>query len=351
MLSLSKPLQTQKISSHEDYLCAVYYQSLSDLGLSYFSRYSSPNERRLREIAEKLGKKGLTVSQDEYYDEILVSLDSGLVYVCQGTRASHATTYVAAFSAEGAQEAYSTVAELFQVSQVEAGSVRLKFHYQTPHGPTYMDRKISVHTWDECQRNYSQGARKELEELRSWRPCEGSGRIGVLHGPPGTGKTSAIRSLLHDWQSWCEGHYITDPEAFFGEPHYMMEVCLSNGEDENRWRMIIVEDAEEFFAADSKERVGQGLARLLNMGDGIIGQGLKVFFLMTTNVPLATMHEAIMRPGRCYAHIHIPALTAAEATKWLGRPSGKATLAELYSVPTLAPIGEVGSPTANGNYL
>ena len=38
--------------------------------------------------------------------------------------------------------------------------------------------------------------------------------------------------------------------------------------------------------------VGQGLARLLNVCDGMVGQGLRILILLTTNEDLGTMHPA-----------------------------------------------------------
>jgi hypothetical protein len=100
---------------------------------------------------------------------------------------------------------------------------------------------------------------------------------------------------------------------------------------EKKWRLLIVEDAEEFLVPDSKERTGQALARLLNLGDGLIGAGLRVLILLTTNAPLGALHQAVTRPGRCLANIEVPKLTAQEASKWSeGSVNKEATLAELF---------------------
>ena len=38
----------------------------------------------------------------------------------------------------------------------------------------------------------------------------------------------------------------------------------------------------------------------------------------------------MIRPGRTLANIHVPKLSAEQATQWLGSNIGEATLAELY---------------------
>ncbi len=95
----------------------------------------------------------------------------------------------------------------------------------------------------------------------------------------------------------------------------------------------MVEDADELLRADAKRETGQALSRLLNLGDGLIGQGLAVLVLITTNEPLGRLHPAVVRPGRCLAEVEFRPLSAAEAGAWLAGPesaSSPATIAELY---------------------
>ena len=42
---------------------------------------------------------------------------------------------------------------------------------------------------------------------------------------------------------------------------------------------------------------GQGLSRLLNVSDGLLGEGLRAVVLVTTNEPLRRLHPAVVRPG------------------------------------------------------
>ena len=75
----------------------------------------------------------------------------------------------------------------------------------------------------------------------------------------------------------------------------------ANEDNESKWRILILEDTGELLAADAKAQAGQGLSRLLNVVDGIIGQGLRVLVLVTTNDELHQLHPAVARPGRCLA--------------------------------------------------
>jgi ATPase family associated with various cellular activities (AAA) len=96
------------------------------------------------------------------------------------------------------------------------------------------------------------------------------------------------------------------------------------------------EDCDELIRGEAKQHSGQALSRLLNLTDGLLGQGRKVIVAITTNEDLARLHPAVVRPGRCLARIEVPALPLGQAQTWLGTslgiPADGATLAELYAL-------------------
>jgi hypothetical protein len=85
------------------------------------------------------------------------------------------------------------------------------------------------------------------------------------------------------------------------------------------WRLLVLEDTGELLRPDAKTIIGQGLSRFLNVVDGLIGQGLRVLVLVTTNERIETLHPAVARPGRCAANIEFDSLSADETVTWLGR--------------------------------
>jgi hypothetical protein len=201
-----------------------------------------------------------------------------------------------------------------------------------------LGRRISVPRWDAVKANYPTSTSELLGRMMHWRRPEGAGQLLLFHGRPGTGKTWAIRALASEWRSWCAFEYVTDPERLFGpESDYLMDVLLGlpqdgspftdeededdedeRPEDAGRWRVLVLEDTGEVLGADAKLQVGQALSRLLNVVDGLVGQGLRVLVLITTNEDLGKLHPAVIRPGRCLARVMFPEFDPEGARAWLG---------------------------------
>ncbi len=178
-------------------------------------------------------------------------------------------------------------------------------------------RTIAVHPWAEIAGNYPPRVGVELSRLfaTSFVPTDG-GQLILWHGPPGLGKTHALRALGWEWREWCDLDFVTDPEAFLGSAEYMLDVLLDH-EDEERWRLLVLEDTGELLSADAKERTGQGLSRFLNVVDGMLGQGLRLLVLVTTNEELRFLHRAVARPGRCAAIVEFKPFSREEGVAWL----------------------------------
>ena len=116
-------------------------------------------------------------------------------------------------------------------------------------------------------------------------------------------------------------HFITDADAFLGgHTSYMLNALMTPSRGlagEERWRLIVLEDAGELLAADARALAGQALSRLLNLSDGLLGSGMRTIVLVTTNEPLRRMHPAVVRPGRTWAQVEFTALTITDANRWL----------------------------------
>src|SRR5208337_279112 len=203
---------------------------------------------------------------------------------------------VACRTAESAEACIGEQRAIFEPpankAEPEPPSVEFGYWYLGEKGPERDEQKLTVPAWAEIKPNYAARTSAAIEGLLSGFKPGAGGRLLLWHGKPGTGKTFAIRSLAWEWRDWCQFEYIFDPENLFGSrADYLARIIIDRNESADdgtkpRWRVLVLEDTGELLSADAKERAGQGLSRLLNAVDGLLGQGSRVLLLITTNEEL-----------------------------------------------------------------
>ncbi len=287
--------------------------------------------------------------------QVLVNLTDGLGWVWRSCSGLGTTTAFKESSVEKHQAFLEELQKCFPAATPQDdNTVQVRFWMLSNTGATEQTRKLEVPTWGDIAHNYPPPILASLAGLmEEFKPARG-GQLTLWHCPPGTGKTFAIRALAYAWRKWCDIEYIVDPDAFFVSASCMMGVVMSmqhatpatKGEDtqphplakNGRWRLLILEDSGELLAEDARQREGQALSRFLNLSDGMIGQGLKIMTLVTTNEPLGTLHPAVARPGRCSIEVEFRPFTIEEAQGWFKEQqmeppalSRELTLAQLYA--------------------
>ncbi len=182
-----------------------------------------------------------------------------------------------------------------------------------------------------------------------WLACVSSHPSGltVLHGPPGTGKTSFLRALMGRLLGTARFFYVPVSEAqMLSSPRFVNFWISQTRRHKGKIKFAILEDAEEMLVP-REPGTSDKVSNLLNISDGLLGDHLRLHVMATTNVPVSQLDPAIIRPGRLVGAREFRRLTRAEAerlavAKGLALPEKeKFTLAEIY--------GGGGGQWASGN--
>ncbi len=256
--------------------------------------------------------------------------------------------------------------EKFKFENKEDGGVWVNFSYSSPNmGVERNTQFIRCPIWSEIKDNYPSNCRSELDRLMGMKRPWNEGRLLIWHGEPGTGKTFGIRALLMAWRDRFNFVVVTDPEKMLASPSYYYEIASapnmnsvpgapSQDDDDDsstskkKRILFIVEDSADLIAVGSRKQHWDKFGKLLNVTDGLIGQGREDVFLFTFNEALGAIDPAMVRPGRCISRTEFSKFHTEDAMIWLSKnglgncePSGADTLepcslAELYQMKAKA---------------
>lgn len=114
--------------------------------------------------------------------------------------------------------------------------------------------------------------------------------IVLLHGKPGTGKTSYIRYLITSVKK----------KVIFLPPN--MAVAITNPDFlsvliENPNSIFVIEDAEN-IVLDREQNGSSAVSTLLNLSDGLLSDCLNIQIVCSFNTDISKIDAALMRKGR-----------------------------------------------------
>jgi ATP-dependent 26S proteasome regulatory subunit len=180
--------------------------------------------------------------------------------------------------------------------------------------------------------NYGIAFLKIHETIVKRLNTQGDKGIILLHGDPGTGKTSYIKFLTH---------LITDKDILFIPPsmaEMLSEPSIIPFLMDHKNSILLIEDAERVIADREGKGSPVGVSNLLNLTDGILGDCLNIQVIATFNMKRERIDSALLRKGRLICEHKFDLLSLVETNKLLlhlgkGITSGHPlTLADIYNI-------------------
>lgn len=181
------------------------------------------------------------------------------------------------------------------------------------------DHVHSYPNWEEQQSNYPADVQTQVEELLQDPLGTERGRIIILHGPTGGGKTWFLRTLFREWRDTYLPLIIQDVEEFMSSELYfisLMQEVAQLTESAKCHPLIVLEDAGQGLLRTGDYGVIP-IQRLLNRSDGLCSGDKGTTFVITFNEDMGSIDPAVVREGRCRAKINFTALSCEEAQAWM----------------------------------
>jgi hypothetical protein len=216
--------------------------------------------------------------------------------------------YIWADSPQRAEEAKERILEKASATRITEPMFKINWHFLDGHGEVEsatIEEMADDELLDDAYPEIQGGVQAFIE-----RYLDAKESVLVLQGPPGTGKTRLIRAILGEITRRKDGSaqalYTGDMRALTNDQIFVK--FITGFED-----AFVVEDADHLLRPRSDGN--EHLHRFLTIADGVVrAQGRKIIF--STNLPnVGDLDEALIRPGRCFARVHVRALTADEALK------------------------------------
>ena len=180
------------------------------------------------------------------------------------------------------------------------------------------------------------GFKYTVEQLSKKDPF---GRLVIMHGPPGTGKTHLLKSLIQEMDLDNRKFIFLQPEFLYRFNIATLTRIFLDAAENGNSLVLIIEDADDCLVPRQADNM-VAISTLLNFADGFIGNMLDIRIVATTNAKELNIDAALKRPGRLCRIIGVDKLEVDIANKVYQRLSKsdespfdkRVPLAEVYEL-------------------
>ena len=179
------------------------------------------------------------------------------------------------------------------------------------------------------EENYNEDLLKIHPRIVNYLEEGQSSGLILLHGTPGSGKTTYLRHLIAS----CNTRFIYMPTNLF---HHLVDPSFFSFISQQPNSVILLEDCEELLKSRT-ENQNSGISTLLNLSDGLLGDALKIKIVCTFNMDFRNIDTALLRKGRLLYRYEFGSLSLEKTNNLLRRLNSEVvslkplTLAEIYN--------------------
>lgn len=158
-----------------------------------------------------------------------------------------------------------------------------------------------------------------VEELQVKNPA---GRLVIINGPPGSGKTYLIRGLIQEVNKATILVLPANLVSSMDGPELITTFIGHKRRYNNLPMILVIEDADSCLVPRMGDNIS-AISSMLNCADGILGSILDVRIIATTNQQKIQFDKALVRNGRMLKHLNIEELPCEQANKVYERLTGE----------------------------
>jgi SpoVK/Ycf46/Vps4 family AAA+-type ATPase len=277
----------------------------------------------------KVAKHSEVKSGDDFIKYMLLSSTS--LNICIEIEAYHETVSIEFFYDQEASGVEEWVFKQLDWLRTKFGKPETPvFRILSKNKGEFRTRMVDIDYADiDLQKNYNDDLLEVDEIIRESIEQQESGLI-LLHGIPGTGKTSYIKTLL---TRYMDEKFIFIPNDFVDEMLKPDFITFLIGQKNS---ILVIEDAESVIMAREQKSSKSVVSTILQITDGLFSDYLNIKVVCTFNTDVSKIDKALFRKGRMIAFYKFEELAKEKALALLGVDDPSAlpetcTLSELYN--------------------